>query len=79
MYKRQAKRNTDDNLIVAASSATATRLATGAFPGNTMDQMRWVGAVGADYGVIAVAKDSPVKTLPELMDMICLLYTSRCV
>jgi putative tricarboxylic transport membrane protein len=65
-----AKRNTDDNLIVAASSATATRLATGAFPGNTMDQMRWVGAVGADYGVIAVAKDSPVKTLPELMDMI---------
>ena len=65
-----AKRNTDDNLIVAASSATATRLATGAFPGNTMDQMRWVGAVGADYGVIPVAKDSPVKTLPELMDMI---------
>lgn len=65
-----AKRSTDDNLIVAASSATATRLATGAFPGNTMDQMRWVGAVGADYGIIAVAKDSPVQTLPELMDMI---------
>lgn len=65
-----AKRSTDDNLIVAASSATAARLATGAFPGNTMDQMRWVGAVGADYGIIAVAKDSPVQTLPELMDMI---------
>lgn len=65
-----AKRNADDNLIVAASSATATRLATGAFPGNTMDQMRWVGSVGADYGIIAVAKDSPVKSLTELMDMI---------
>lgn len=65
-----SKRNTDDNLIVAASSATATRLATGAFPGNTMDQMRWVGAVGADYGVIAVSKDSPIKTLPELLDQI---------
>ena len=64
------KRNDDNNLIVAASSATATRLAQGAYPGNTMDQMRWVGAVGADYGIIAVAADSDVKTLPELMDMI---------
>ena len=64
------KRNDDNNLIVAASSATGTRLAQGAYPGNTMDQMRWVGAVGADYGIIAVAADSDVKTLPELMDMI---------
>jgi len=63
------KRNDDNNLIVAASSATATRLAQGAFPGNTMDQMRWVGAVGADYGIIAVAANSEIKTLPELMDM----------
>jgi len=64
------KRNEDNSLIVAASSATATRLAQGAFPGNTQDQVRWVGAVGADYGVIAVAKDSPINTLPELMDKI---------
>ena len=64
------KRNADENLIVAASTATATRLATGAFPGNTMDQVRWVGAVGADYGIIAVAKDSAINTLPELMDAI---------
>jgi putative tricarboxylic transport membrane protein len=64
------KRNDDNDLIVAASSATSTRLAQGAFPGNTMDQVRWVGSVGADYGVIAVAKDSPINTLPELMDKI---------
>jgi putative tricarboxylic transport membrane protein len=62
------KRNDDNNLLVAASTATATRLATGAFPGNTADQVRWVGAVGADYGILAVAKDSPIKTLPDLMD-----------
>ncbi|TCO70809.1 Bug family tripartite tricarboxylate transporter substrate binding protein [Rhodovulum euryhalinum] len=61
------KRNDDNDLIVAASSATATRLAQNAFPGNTMDQVRWLGSVGADYGVIAVAKDSPVSTLPDLM------------
>ncbi|WP_127520148.1 tripartite tricarboxylate transporter substrate-binding protein [Mesorhizobium sp. Z1-4] len=64
------KRNNENNLIVAASSATSTRLAQGAYPGNTMDQVRWVASVGADYGIIAVAKDSPVQTLPELIDMI---------
>ncbi|MCB9993179.1 MAG: tripartite tricarboxylate transporter substrate binding protein [Hyphomicrobiaceae bacterium] len=64
------KRNTDDNLIVAASSATATRLAQGAYPGNTMDQVRWLAAVGSDYGVIAVAANSPINTLPELLDQI---------
>lgn len=61
------KRNDSNDLIVAASSATATRLAQGAFPGNTVDQVRWVASVGADYGVIAVAKSSPVTTLPELL------------
>jgi putative tricarboxylic transport membrane protein len=61
------KRNADNNLIVAASSATSTRLAQGAYPGNNMNQVRWLAAVGADYGMIAVASDSPIKTLPELM------------
>jgi len=31
------KRNDADDLIVAASTATATRLAQGAYPGNSMD------------------------------------------
>jgi putative tricarboxylic transport membrane protein len=64
------KRNDENSLIVAASSATATRLAQGAYPGNTMDQVRWLASVGADYGIIAVAKDSAVNTLPELMAQI---------
>ena len=64
------KRNADNDLIVAASSATATRLAQNAYPGNTMEQVRWLGSIGADYGVIAVAADSEINTLPELMDQI---------
>jgi putative tricarboxylic transport membrane protein len=64
------KRNDDNDLIVAASSATATRLAQGAYPGNTMDQVRWLATIGADYGVIAVAADSDISTLPELLDQI---------
>ncbi len=61
------KRNTDDDLLVAASSATSTRLAQGAFPGNTMDQVRWLATVGSDYGVIAVAANSDINSLPDLM------------
>ena len=63
------KRGDDNDLIVAASSATATRLAQGAFPGNTMDQVRWLASVGADYGVIAVAADSDIADLPALLDV----------
>ncbi|MDF0601713.1 tripartite tricarboxylate transporter substrate-binding protein [Psychromarinibacter sp. C21-152] len=64
------KRNDENDLIIAASSATATRLAQNAYPGNTMDQVRWLGSIGADYGVIAVAADSEIETLPELMEQI---------
>ncbi len=65
-----SKRNDSNDLLVAASTATATRLATDAYPGNNADQVRWVGTVGADYGIIAVAKDNPINTLPELMEKI---------
>ncbi|WP_171904415.1 tripartite tricarboxylate transporter substrate-binding protein [Afifella marina] len=64
------KRNDDNNLIVAASSATSSRLAQGAYPGGDMGQVRWLASVGADYGIIAVAKDSKFNTLPELFDAI---------
>ena len=64
------KRNTDDSLIVAASSATTTRLAQNQFPGNDMSQVRWLGTVGADYGVIAVAADYPINTLGGLLQQI---------
>lgn len=63
------KRNDSNDLIVAASSATATRLAQGAYPGNTMDQVRWLASVGADYGVIAVAANSDIADLPALLDI----------
>ena len=64
------KRNDNNDLIVAASSATATRLAQGAYPGNTMDEVRWLASIGADYGVVAVAADSEVENLTQLLDSI---------
>jgi len=64
------ERNSDADLIVAASSATTTRLAQNAFGGATADQVRFVGAIGADPGVIVVAKDSPFKSLKDLVEAI---------
>jgi putative tricarboxylic transport membrane protein len=64
------ERNNDADLIVAASSATTTRLAQNAFGGATADQVRFVGAIGADPGVIVVAADSPFQTLGDLVDAI---------
>ncbi|SOC55875.1 putative tricarboxylic transport membrane protein [Chromohalobacter canadensis] len=63
-----SKRAGDDQLLVAASTATTTRLAQGQFQGLDADMVNWVGALGADYGVIAVSKDSPYQNLNELMD-----------
>ncbi|THD85423.1 tripartite tricarboxylate transporter substrate binding protein [Aliigemmobacter aestuarii] len=64
------ERNEAADLIVAASSATTTRLAQNAFAGMTADQVRFVGAIGADPGVIVVAKDSQFQTLGDLVEAI---------
>ncbi|MDH3263807.1 MAG: tripartite tricarboxylate transporter substrate-binding protein [Paracoccaceae bacterium] len=64
------ERNTDPELIVAASSATTTRLAQNAFGGATADQVRWVGAIGADPGVLVVAADSPLQNLDDMVNAI---------
>ena len=62
------ERNDDPDLIVAASVATQTRLAQNAYGGATADQVRFVGAIGADPGVIVVGVDSPYQTLTDLLD-----------
>lgn len=55
------------NLIVAASTATTTRVAQEQYQGFDIDDVRWVAALGADYGVIGVAPDSEYDSLTELM------------
>src|SRR5690554_5883266 len=62
-----SKRADDSKLLVAASTATTTRLAQNQFPGMTADMVTWVGALGADYGIIAVGKDSRYQNLNELL------------
>lgn len=64
------ERSEDADLIVAASQATATRLAQNAYAGMTADQVRFVGAIGADPGVIVVGADSPFQSLTDMVDAI---------
>ena len=63
-----SKRKNDDKLIIAASTATTTRLAQKQFPGMDASMVKWIGALGADYGIIAVSKDSKYENLNQLMD-----------
>lgn len=62
------KRSGDTGLIVAASTGSALLLAQGKFGTHDETAVRWLGALGADYGVIVVAANSPYKTLKELSD-----------
>jgi putative tricarboxylic transport membrane protein len=62
-----SKRPADPNLIVATSTVGITQIAQGRYPGG-VDTMRWLGMLGADVGVVLVAKDSPYETLDEVID-----------
>jgi putative tricarboxylic transport membrane protein len=62
-----SRRPDDPNLIVAASTATTTRLAQDQFVGMTADQVRWAVSLGADYGVLVVRDDSEYQNLDDLV------------
>jgi len=52
--------------IIAASTGTALNLALGKFGKYQGEEVTWLGAVGTDYGIIAVRSDSPWQNLGEL-------------
>ncbi|MCM2293897.1 tripartite tricarboxylate transporter substrate-binding protein [Allorhizobium sp. BGMRC 0089] len=62
-----SKRSKDGNLITAASSGSALLIAQGKFGQYDETAVRWLGALGADYGVLVVAANSPYKTLGDLV------------
>lgn len=64
------ERNADGNLVIAASNGTTSRLAQGAFPGSTPDEVYWFATFGAEYGAIAVDADSGYQDLKGLMDAV---------
>lgn len=64
----QAQRASDPNVIIAVSTGSWVNLAQGKFGRFTENDVRWLGAIGADYGVLAVRADSRFQTLQDLVD-----------
>ncbi|HYD63503.1 MAG TPA: tripartite tricarboxylate transporter substrate binding protein [Noviherbaspirillum sp.] len=62
------QRSGEPNTIVAFSGGSLLNIAQGKFGKYTENDVRWLAVIGADYGVVAVRKDSPYKTLKDLAE-----------
>lgn len=65
-----SQRRAEPDTLVAFSGGSLLNLAEGKFGKATADDVRWVAALGIDYGMIAVRSDAPWRSLAELMDAI---------
>ncbi len=57
----------NNNAVVAFSTGSLLNLAQGKFGQFTEKDVKWLSGVAVDYGLVAVHKDSPFKTLDDLM------------
>ncbi len=55
------------NSIVAFSGGSLLNLAQGKFGRYTENDVRWLAAIGTDYGAVVVAENSPFKSLKDVM------------
>lgn len=62
------QRPNDERVFFAASPATTLRLAQEQYGRLRADDVRWIGALGAEYGIVAVAADAPWTSLADLME-----------
>ncbi len=65
-----ANRSDNSELVIAASPATAIRFAQNQYGGLEADQFRWIGAIGADFGVVAVPDDSEFESFDQLIEAV---------
>jgi putative tricarboxylic transport membrane protein len=63
-----SQRRSEPDTLVAFSGGSLLNLAQGKFGKASADDVRWVAALGADYGMIAVRADSPYRTLGDLVE-----------
>jgi len=62
-----AQRPDAANTIVAFSGGSLLNLAQGKFGRYTENDVRWLAAIGTDYGAVVVAESSPYKSLKDVM------------
>ena len=53
--------------LVAFSSGSLLNIAQGRFGPHPVQAVRWIATLGTDYGVVAVHRDSPHYSLPQLV------------
>ncbi|WP_455852660.1 Bug family tripartite tricarboxylate transporter substrate binding protein [Pantoea endophytica] len=63
-----AQRPAEAGTLVAFSGGSLLNLSQGKFGRYSENNVRWLAAVGTDYGIVAVRKDAPWKNLSELME-----------
>lgn len=62
-----AQRPAEANTIVAYSGGSLLNLAQGKFGRYNENDVRWLAAIGADYGAVVVAESSPLKSIKDLI------------
>ena len=65
-----AQRPAEPNTIVAYSGGSLLNIAQGKFGRYNENDVRWVSAVGSDFGAVIVAESSPFKTLKDLVEAV---------
>ena len=65
-----AQRPKDPGTITAFSSGSLLNLAQGKFGRYDENAVRWLAAIGTDYGAISVRADAPWQTLGELVEAV---------
>jgi putative tricarboxylic transport membrane protein len=63
-----SQRRNEADTLVAFSGGSLLNIALGKFGKASVDDARWVAAIGSDYGMIAVRADSPYRNLRDLVD-----------
>lgn len=62
-----AQRPDSANTIIAFSGGSLLNLAQGKFGRYNENDVRWLAAIGSDYGAVVVAENSPYKTLKDVL------------
>ncbi|HBQ78940.1 MAG TPA: tricarboxylic transporter, partial [Erwinia persicina] len=62
-----AQRPAEPGTVVAFSGGSLLNLSQGKFGRYSVDDVKWLAAVGTDYGMVAVRSDSPYKNLGDLL------------
>lgn len=60
----------DPNVFIAFSTGSLANLVQGKFGPHSAKDVRWLATLGTEYGVVAVRRDSPVRSLKALVELL---------